>query len=98
PKKLGGQRAAPAAATEPQTASRTSAPIVAFFSAKGGSGVSTLAVNTAAALAARMPKQVLLIEFSAPFGRAALFADLVATGSTAGASKAAPSDFEKNLR
>src|SRR4029077_13230932 len=96
PKKLGGQRAAPAAATEPQTASRTSAPIVAFFSAKGGSGVSTLAVNTAAALAGRFPRQVLLMDFSAPFGHAALFADLVATGSIAGASKSG--DFEKNLR
>ncbi len=66
--------------------------------AKGGSGVSTLAVNTAAALAGRFPRQVLLIDLSAPFGHAALFADLVATGSIAGASKAAPADFEKNVR
>ncbi len=96
--KLWEQQVAAAAATQAQSASRTSAPIVAFFSAKGGSGVSTLAVNTAAALSARMPKQVLLIDLSAPFGHAALFADLVATGSIAGASKAAPADFEKNLR
>ena len=86
------------AATQAQATSRSSAPIVAFFSAKGGSGVSTLAVNTAAALSAKYPKQVLLIDLSAPFGHAALFADLVATGSIAGASKAAPADFEKNLR
>ena len=96
--KLWEQQVAAAAATEAQTASRTSAPIVAFFSAKGGSGVSTLAVNAAAALSSRLPRQVLLIDFSAPFGHAALFADLVATGSIAGASKAAPADFEKNLR
>jgi len=96
--KLWGQQVAAAAATAAQTASRTSAPIVAFFSAKGGSGVSTLAVNAAAALSNRLPRQVLLIDFSAPFGHAALFADLVATGSIAGASKAAPADFEKNLR
>jgi len=96
--KLWEQQVAAAAATEAQAASRSSAPIVAFFSAKGGSGVSTLAVNTAAALAAKYPKQVLLIDISAPFGHAALFADLVATGSIAGASKAAPADFEKNLR
>ncbi len=96
--KLWEQQMAAAAATEAQAAARSSAPIVAFFSAKGGSGVSTLAVNTAAALASKYPKQVLLIDLSAPFGHAALFADLVATGSIAGASKAAPADFEKNLR
>jgi Flp pilus assembly CpaE family ATPase len=96
--KLWEQQVAAAAATEAQAASRKAAPIVAFFSAKGGSGVSTLAVNTAAALAARYPRQVLLMDLSAPFGHAALFADLVATGSIAGASKAAPADFEKNLR
>ncbi len=96
--KLWDQQVAAATQTEVEAASRTSAPIVAFFSAKGGSGVSTLAVNTAAALAGRYPRQVLLIDLSAPFGHAALFADLVATGSIAGASKAAPDDFEKNLR
>jgi pilus assembly protein CpaE len=96
--KLWEQQVAAAAATQTQTASRTAAPIVAFFSAKGGSGVSTLAVNTTAVLAARYPRQVLLIDLSAPFGHAALFADLVATGSIAGASRAAPADFEKNLR
>jgi len=96
--KLWEQQLTAAAATEAQIASRISAPIVAFFSAKGGSGVSTLAVNTAAALAARYPRKVLLIDLSAPFGHAALFSDLVATGSIAGASKAAPADFEKNLR
>jgi len=96
--KLWDQQVAAATSTEAQAAARTSAPIVAFFSAKGGSGTSTLAVNCAAALAGRYPRQVLLIDLSAPFGHAALFADLVATGSIAGASKAAPEDFEKNLR
>ena len=96
--KLWEQQVSAAAATETRAASGTSAPIVAFFSAKGGSGVSTLAVNTAAALAGRFPRQVLLVDLSAPFGHAALFADLVATGSIAGASRAAPDDFEKNLR
>ena len=96
--KLWEQQVAAAAATEAQAASRAAAPIVAFFSAKGGSGVSTLTVNTAAALAGRYPRQVLLMDLSAPFGHAALYADLVATGSVAGASKAAPADFEKNLR
>ncbi len=76
--KLWEQQVAAAAATQAQAASGDAAPIVAFFSAKGGSGVSTLAVNTAAALAGRFPRQVLLIDLSAPFGHAALFADLVA--------------------
>jgi Flp pilus assembly CpaE family ATPase len=85
-------------AAEAQRASRTAAPIVAFFSAKGGSGVTTLAVNTTAALARTFPRQVLLVDLSAPFGHAALFADLIATGSMASSSKAAKADFEGVLR
>ena len=85
-------------AAEKQRASRTAGPVVAFFSAKGGSGVTTLAINTAAALARKFPRQVLLIDLSAPFGHAALFADLVATGSIASASKASTPDFETVIR
>jgi Flp pilus assembly CpaE family ATPase len=85
-------------AADVQRASRTAAPVVAFFSAKGGSGATTLAINTTAALARKYPRQVLLMDMSAPFGHAALFADLVATGSIASASKAAAPDFEKVLR
>ena len=92
------QELAAVAAAEVQLASRTSAPIVAFFSAKGGSGATTLAVNTSAALARTYPRQVLLMDLSAPFGHAALFSDLIATGSIASAAKAAPSDFDKVLR
>jgi len=96
--KLGEQQSAAMDASQVQTASRTGAPIVALFSAKGGSGVTTLAVNTAAALAQKHPRQVLLIDLSAPFGHAALFSDLVATGSIASAAKGSPSDFENALR
>ena len=96
--KLWEQEVAFAAATEAQAATRSGGPIVAFFSAKGGSGVSTLAVNTAAALANKYPHQVLLVDLSAPFGHAALLADLVTTGSIAGASRASPADFDKALR
>jgi len=85
-------------AAEIQRSSRTAAPIVAFFSAKGGSGATTLALNTTAALARKFPRQVLLVDLSAPFGHAALFADLIATGSIASASKAAAVDFETVLR
>ncbi|HEY6116400.1 MAG TPA: hypothetical protein VI172_10610, partial [Candidatus Dormibacteraeota bacterium] len=96
--KLWDQELAAAAAIETQTASRTSAPIVAFFSAKGGAGTTTLAINTAAALARKFPRQVLLMDLAAPFGHAALFADLIATGSIASATKAAQVDFETVLR
>jgi Flp pilus assembly CpaE family ATPase len=96
--KLWEQELSAAAAIEAQTASRTAAPIVAFFSAKGGSGTTTLAINTAAALARKFPRQVLLIDLGAPFGHAALFADLIATGSIASASKAAGTDLASALR
>ncbi len=92
------QELAAVEAAEIQISSRTTAPIVAFFSAKGGSGLTTLAVNTSAALARTYPRQVLLMDLSAPFGHAALFSDLIATGSIASAAKAAPADFEKVLR
>lgn len=92
------QELAAVEAAEVQLSSRTSAPIVAFFSAKGGSGLTTLAVNTSAALARTYPRQVLLVDLSAPFGHAALFSDLIATGSIASAAKASPADFEKVLR
>lgn len=96
--KLWEQELSAARAVEAQAKSRTVAPIVAFFSAKGGSGTTTLAINTTAALAKKFPHQVLLVDLSAPFGHAALFADLIATGSIASASKTAPADFETVLR
>lgn len=96
--KLWDQELAAADAAQAQEAWRAAAPIAAFFSAKGGSGNTTLAINTAAALADKYPRQVLLLDLSEPFGHAALFADLIATGSVAGASKAPVADFTKNLR
>ena len=96
--KLWDQELSAAGAIAAQTASRTAAPIVAFFSAKGGSGTTTLAINTTAALARKFPRQVLLVDLAAPFGHAALFADLIATGSIASATKAAQVDFETVLR
>ena len=81
-----------------QTASRITAPLVAFYSAKGGSGTTTLAVNTAAAIGRKFPREVLLVDLGAPFGHAVLFADLIATGSIASAHKAAAADFPAVLR
>lgn len=96
--KLWDQELAAADAAQAQESWRAAAPIAAFFSAKGGSGATTLAINTAAALADKYPRQVLLLDMSEPFGHAALFADLIATGSVASASKAPLADFTKNLR
>ncbi len=96
--KLWEQELSAAAAVAAQNASRTAAAIVVMFSAKGGAGTTTMAINTSAALARKFPRQVLLIDLGQPFGHAALFADLIATGSIAGASKAAPVDFEAVLR
>jgi pilus assembly protein CpaE len=96
--KLWEQELSAAAAIAARSATRESAAIVAMFSAKGGAGTTTLAINTAAALARKFPRQVLLIDLGAPFGHAALFADLIATGSVASASKAAQADFEAVLR
>jgi len=72
--KLWEQELEKAEAIAAQTASRTNAPIVAFYSAKGGSGTTTLAVNTAAALGRKFPREVLLVDLGAPFGHAVLFA------------------------
>jgi Flp pilus assembly CpaE family ATPase len=80
------------------TGSRTTAPVVAFYSAKGGAGTTTLAVNTAAAIGRKFPHEVVLVDLGAPFGHAALFADLIATGSIASATKATPADFPTVLR
>ena len=96
--RLWDQEISAAEAIEAQVASRTVAPVVAVFSAKGGSGATTLAINTAAVMARTFPRQVLLVDLSAPFGHAALFADLIATGSMASAAKATPEHFESVLR
>ncbi|MGZ6299664.1 MAG: hypothetical protein ACXWMN_04125 [Candidatus Limnocylindria bacterium] len=96
--KLWEQELSFARAAETQVKSRSVAPIVAFFSAKGGAGTTTLAINTTAALAKKFPHQVLLVDLAAPFGHAALFADLIATGSIASASRAAAAGFESVLR
>ncbi len=96
--RLWEQELTAAAAIAARSSSRTPAAIVAMYSAKGGSGTTTLAINTAAAIARRFPRQVLLVDLGQPFGHAALFADLIATGSIAGASKAAPVDFDAVLR
>jgi Flp pilus assembly CpaE family ATPase len=96
--KLWEQELSEAAAAQAQRESSVGAPIVAFYSAKGGAGATTLAINTAAALARTFPRQVLLVDLAAPFGHAVLFADLIATGSVVSASRAAAGEFQTVLR
>ena len=96
--KLWEQELSAASAAAAQRASKIGAPIVAFYSAKGGAGTTTLAVNTSAALAKTFPRQVLLVDLGAPFGHAVLFADLIATGSVVSASRASAEDFEAAVR
>ena len=51
--------------------------LIAFFSPKGGVGTTTLAVNTAVALARRHPDRTLLIDLDLQFGQAATHLNLV---------------------
>jgi pilus assembly protein CpaE len=83
---------------EPAPAGKRAGEIVAFCSAKGGSGTTTLALNLAAALAAKGAEQVVLLDLSVPYGHAALYADVIATGSVVSASNAAPDVFPAALR
>ena len=63
-------------------ASRDEAPpknlgrVVTFFSVKGGSGVSTIACNTAVTLARQKQKSILLVALNLRFGELALFLGL----------------------
>ena len=72
--------------------------VVAISSSKGGSGATTIAVNVAAAMGAHHTGQILLLDLSVPYGHAALFADLVVTGSIVSASYAKGADFAAALR
>ncbi len=50
--------------------------IIAFVGAKGGVGVTTLAVNVAVALAERQPAQVALVDLALPIGQVPIHLDL----------------------
>jgi Flp pilus assembly CpaE family ATPase len=62
---------------------RRDAVVIPVYSASGGSGRTTIALNLAAALAAETPGHVLLIDLSLPYAHAALIANLIPTGSLA---------------
>jgi pilus assembly protein CpaE len=61
--------------------------VIPVYSASGGSGRTTIALNLAAALAAEAPGRVLLIDLSLPSAHACLMANLVPTGSIASAAR-----------
>jgi len=67
-----------------------SSQVIAFYSPKGGSGRTTLALNVAGALARRHPGQVLLLDLSLPFTQAALLSNLVPVSSMAKMVEASP--------
>src|SRR5438876_11929028 len=68
---------------------------VAVYSPKGGSGRTTIAVNSAAALARRFPGEVLLVDLALPYNHAALISYLTPTGCLAAASQVPPANFEE---
>lgn len=73
------------------------AQVIAVYSAKGGAGKTTVALNLAAALAERHPGAVLLIDLALPFNHAALLANLMPTGSLARVAAAEPGRLEEAL-
>lgn len=94
------QRAAGYAGIAAQLGTRRrsdSSRVVAVYSAKGGSGKTTLALNVAAALSARHPGEVVLLDLSFPYTQAALLANLVPTGSLVRMRDADPDAAEEAL-
>ena len=85
--------AAQLGSARPGNASR----VIAVYSAKGGSGKTTLALNVAAALSARHPGEVVLLDLSFPYTQAALLANLVPTGSLVRMREASPESAEEAL-
>jgi pilus assembly protein CpaE len=71
--------------------------IIAVYSVKGGSGKTTIAVNVAAAIAQRNRGECLLLDLGLPYNHAALTANLVPTGSLAGAERTPDNVLEETL-
>jgi diguanylate cyclase (GGDEF)-like protein/PAS domain S-box-containing protein len=73
--------------------SGSSAINLAVYSAKGGSGRTTLALNLAAELGHRHSGEVLLVDLSLPYNHVALLASLSPSTCLARAGQAAPESF-----
>jgi Flp pilus assembly CpaE family ATPase len=76
---------------------RTDAVVIPVYSASGGSGRTTIALNLAAALAAEAPGTVLLVDLSLPYTQACLMANLIPTGSLATTDRFGSSGVEQAL-
>ncbi|MHB8589894.1 MAG: cyclic nucleotide-binding domain-containing protein [Candidatus Dormibacteraceae bacterium] len=74
-----------------------SATVIAVYSAKGGSGKTTIALNLAAALGDVRPGECLLLDLGLPFNHAALEANLVPTNCLALVEHAGMDRFEETL-
>lgn len=66
---------------------------LAVYSAKGGSGRTTLALNVGAELGRRHPGEVLLVDLALPYNHVALLANLSPSTCLARAGQAAPDSF-----
>src|SRR4029077_76990 len=73
------------------------APVVAGYSAKGGSGGTTVALNLVGSLSRRYPGQVLLLDLDLPYNHAALLANLVPTTCLARVANSPREAFEEVL-
>lgn len=66
---------------------RHDAVVIPVYSASGGSGRTTVAINLCAALAVEAPGRVLLIDLALPYAQACLMSNLIPTGSLATAAR-----------
>jgi MinD-like ATPase involved in chromosome partitioning or flagellar assembly len=73
------------------------AQVIAVYSAKGGAGKTTVALNLAGALAERHPGSVLLVDLALPFNHAALLANLMPSGSLARVAAGDPARLDEAL-
>lgn len=71
--------------------------VIAVYSAKGGAGKTTVALNLAGALAERHTGEVLLVDLALPFNHAALLANLIPAGSLARVAAAEPARLDEAL-
>jgi Flp pilus assembly CpaE family ATPase len=71
--------------------------LIAVYSAKGGSGKTTIAVNLAAALGQTHRGEVVLLDLGLPYNHAALTANLVPTSSLAFHERASDHELEELL-
>jgi len=77
----------------PQVHRDSSATSIAIYSAKGGSGRTTLALNVAAELGRRHSGEVLLVDLSLPYNHVALLANLSPSTCLARTGQAGPEAF-----